>query len=142
MSVHVYGGGFLEYVDLEPQSFYYETDKNRDGDCEDEGDIDWYNGNTVTVTVSADATGSASVGIAYQVSHNRRRLFGPKTLLRISTRIVDPPEPTTPRPSNPPQDNNDQSQDNNNQPQDNNDQSQDNNNPPPKLRRQCPRYRT
>ena len=31
VSVHLYGGGFLAYVDLEPQSFYYETDKNGDG---------------------------------------------------------------------------------------------------------------
>ena len=73
LSVHLYGGGFLEYVDLEPQSFYYETDKNRDGDCDDEGDFDWYNGSTVTVRVSADATGSASVGIAYQISHDRKK---------------------------------------------------------------------
>ena len=129
LSVHLAGGAFLEYVDLEPQSFYYETDKNRDGVCDDHG---WYNGSTVTVTVSADATGSASIGIAYQISHDRKRLFGPSSLLRIITKVVDPPEPTptpTPRPSNPQQDNNDQSQENNNQPQDNNDQSQ-NSNPP------------
>ena len=91
LSVHIYGGGVLTYLEIENYSLGYDTDPN-DDNCSD-GRWD-SQGNTATVTVADDAPGNVSTGISYEVEKIVEgqfiRKIGPRTVVRFVVNDVTP----------------------------------------------------
>ena len=109
LSVHLFSGHFLTYLEIEPHGFTYYTDGNNDDNCDD-GVWGSYWGNTATVTVAADAPNNAIVSLSYEVEKNFRRVISPRTLVHMRVTDVVPPTPTpaptpTPKPTPTPETN-------------------------------------